>query len=222
MPLLTPALRQHVREILVDLPSPVTLRVFTRLHRDCDSCDDTEQIVDVLAELSDGHLLVERIDVGEDPAKARELGIERVPAIVVPAAAHPPDSAGVRFFGPPAGYEFGTLVETIRLAAHRKTDLQPSTIAALSRLDHPMRIQVFVTPTCPYCPRAALLANQLALASPFVTSDIVDATEFPDLADRYQVRGVPRTVIDETTAIEGAVPESELLAELLPLMQTSG
>lgn len=221
MPLLTPALRQHIREILTGLPSPVTLRLFTRHHAECPSCDDAEQIVETIAELSNGRVVVDMVDVDREPEKARALGIERVPAAVIASTVHEPDSAGVRFFGPPAGYEFGTLIETIRLAGNRRTDLEPATIAALARLDRPMHVQVFVTPTCPYCPRAALLAGQLALASPFVTADIVDATEFPDVADRYHVHGVPRTVINETTAIEGAVPESALLAELLPLLEAS-
>jgi glutaredoxin-like protein len=220
MPRLTPALRQHIHDILTALPSPVTLRVFMRSHDECPSCDDAEQIVETIADLSDRHVVLEMIDVEREPDKARALGIERVPAIVIVPAAHGSRSGGVRFFGPPAGYEFGTVIETIRLAGAGKTDLEPATVAALARVDHPMHVQVFATPTCPYCPRAALLAAQLALASPFITSDIVDATEFPELADRYHVHGVPRTIINETTAIEGAVPESELLAELLPLLET--
>lgn len=221
MPLLTPALRQHIREILTGLPSAVTLRVFTRHHAECPSCDDAEQIVETIAELSDHHVVVDMIDIDREPRQARALGIERVPAIVIAPAADAPNSGGVRFFGPPAGYEFGTLIETIRLTGHRKTDLAPATIAAIARLDRPMHMQVFVTPTCPFCPRAALLAAELALASSFVTADVVDATEFPDLADRYHVQGVPRTVINETTIIDGAVPESDLLAELLPLLEAA-
>jgi len=44
-----------------------------------------------------------------------------------------------------------------------------------------------------------------------VTADMVEATEFPHLAIKYQVRGVPRTVINEDLHIEGAVPEAMLL-----------
>jgi predicted DsbA family dithiol-disulfide isomerase len=59
-----------------------------------------------------------------------------------------------------------------------------------------------------------ILANRLAIASDLVRSDCVEANEFPDLATRYQVYGVPRTVVNETLHIEGAVPEGRLLAEL--------
>jgi alkyl hydroperoxide reductase subunit AhpF len=93
-------------------------------------------------------------------------------------------------------------------------------IETLSHLTTPLHLQVFVTPTCPYCPRAALLAHQMALVSDWVTADAVDATEFPELADRYRVRGVPRTIVNDTVHIEGAVPEAMLMAELSPILES--
>jgi predicted DsbA family dithiol-disulfide isomerase len=55
------------------------------------------------------------------------------------------------------------------------------------------------------------LAQQLALESDLITADLVEVTEFPHLAQRYQVRAVPRTVVNETASIEGALPESEFV-----------
>ena len=52
----------------------------------------------------------------------------------------------------------------------------------------------------------------MAIESPRVRADIVEATEFPDLVTRYAVRGVPKTIVNDRLFIEGAVPESELLA----------
>jgi thioredoxin family protein/DUF2892 family protein len=74
---------------------------------------------------------------------------------------------------------------------------------------------VYVTPTSPYCSRAALPAHKMALVSDWVTADAVDATEFPELADSYHVQGVPRTIVNDTVHIEGAVPEAMLMAELI-------
>lgn len=45
-----------------------------------------------------------------------------------------------------------------------------------------------------------------AMESPFITADMVEASEFPHLTMRYNVRGVPRTVVNEETFIEGAAP----------------
>jgi len=56
------------------------------------------------------------------------------------------------------------------------------------------------------------LAHQLALESDLIRGDMVEAIEFPHLSTKYQVQGVPRTVINETVHIEGAVPEPMLMA----------
>ena len=60
-----------------------------------------------------------------------------------------------------------------------------------------------------------VLAHRLAIESEWITSDMVEATEFPHLANKYEVYGVPRTVINETIHVEGAVPEPMLVNELM-------
>jgi glutaredoxin-like protein len=129
---------------------------------------------------------------------------------------------GIRFSGSPAGYEFATLIEDIRMARGQETlGLSPGTVQTLAHLTGPLHLQVFVTPTCPYCPRAVVLAHRLAIASDRVTAEAIDATEFPELADRYHVQGVPRTVVNDAVHIEGAVPESLLMAELIPFLEST-
>jgi predicted DsbA family dithiol-disulfide isomerase len=59
-----------------------------------------------------------------------------------------------------------------------------------------------------------VLAYRMAAYSEKVTAEAIEATEFMDLADRYQVQGVPRTVINETFATEGSQPESYLVSAL--------
>jgi predicted DsbA family dithiol-disulfide isomerase len=66
-----------------------------------------------------------------------------------------------------------------------------------------------------------MLAHQLAIESDLVTADMVEVTEFPHLAVKYQVMGVPRTVMDETIQIEGAVPEPMLMREFAKLVNKS-
>lgn len=63
-----------------------------------------------------------------------------------------------------------------------------------------------------------MLAHKLAMASDLVSADMVEANEFPDLANHYQVYGVPHTVINEVIHIEGAVPEDVLMQELLAVL----
>ena len=60
-----------------------------------------------------------------------------------------------------------------------------------------------------------LLALEMASQSPLVTAYAVEATEFPDLARRYRVTGVPKTVADPPAEVLGALPESEFVAQVL-------
>ena len=63
------------------------------------------------------------------------------------------------------------------------------------------------------------LAQQLAIESDLVTADLVEVTEFPHLAQRYQVRAVPRTIVNETAVIEGAVPEAQFVEAVIAATQ---
>lgn len=218
MGLLSAAVQKQVQEALKSLDGRATLAVFVSAADACEMCADTRRLAEEVAALSDGAVTTEVYDIDRDAALAHMYRIDKVPAIAVFGGASGRQDFGIRFFGAPAGYEFGTLIEDIRLAGSGATDLAPATLELLRHLDAPLHIQVFVTPTCPYCPRAVLLAHKMAIASDRVTADAIDATEFPDLADRYEVRGVPRTVVNGTVHVEGAVPERALVAELLPLI----
>jgi predicted DsbA family dithiol-disulfide isomerase len=55
----------------------------------------------------------------------------------------------------------------------------------------------------------------MAFANPHITAVAVEATEFPDLARRYRVNGVPKTVVNEEIEILGALPQDEFVAEAL-------
>ena len=65
------------------------------------------------------------------------------------------------------------------------------------------------------------LAHRFALESDLVSADCIEATEFPELAGRYRVLAVPKTVINETASLEGALPEEFFLEEILKRLETS-
>ena len=220
---LTPALQAQLQDALSHLPHPVTLKLFvqdgpTASH----SCTDAVDLANEIASNSGGKVSVARHDVDSEPEVASQFAITRTPAIVVLGGEEGQTDYGIRLFGAPDGYEFATLVEDIRMASRGDVDLMPATRDVLAHLTQPLHIQVFVTPTCPYCPRAAVLAHSLAVASPHVVADVIDASEFPVLANYYRVRGVPRTVVNDRVEIEGALPESAFLAQLLPLFEEVG
>ena len=165
-----------------------------------------------MARLSD-RVTVEEYNVVLDKEKAAEYGIDRAPATVVAGT----EDLGLRFLGVPAGHEIATLVDAVILAAggDEGGGLAPTSLDALTTLDRPVDIKVFVTPTCRFCPQAASLAYRLAAASPHITTSVIEATEFPDLVQRYRVSGVPKTVVDDRIEILGAQPEETFVQEAL-------
>jgi glutaredoxin-like protein len=209
MALLNEEVKQEVRQQLADLESPVRLVMFTQ-EFECQFCAETRQLVEEVAEQSD-QLKAEIYDFVEDQELAEEYGIDKIPAVAVLSNE---EDYGIRFYGIPSGYEFTSLLEAIRRVASGDHGLTEETERFLSQLDEPIQMQVFVTPTCPYCPQAVVLAHQMAMASPMVRADMVEAQEFPHLSNKYQVMGVPRTVINESTFVEGAAPETLVLQKL--------
>ena len=100
-------------------------------------------------------------------------------------------------------------------ASSRKTHLSEETIQKVKSIDRDVHIQVFVTPTCPYCPRAVRTAHQMAMINGRIKADMVESIEFPELANRYAVMAVPKIVINENVSFEGALPEAEFLEYVL-------
>ncbi len=147
----------------------------------------------------------------DDGAPASLAGADRIPAIALGGKAR----GRVRYFGIPGGYEFSSFVEGLIEVGNGSTDLLPETRTALESLTGPVHIRVFVTPSCPFCPGAARLAQKMAVESGKVTAEIVEASEFPDLVERYKVQGVPKTVVNERVEFVGAQPEARFLEHVL-------
>ncbi len=216
MSLLNEEIQEQVRQAFSAMTKPVKVLFFSQGQGgalECDYCAETHQLLEELAALSD-KIELEVYDFLADEAVAQQYGVDKIPAIVL-LGGEPLKDYGIRFYGIPSGYEFGTLIEDLLMLSQGEHNLLPKTLEALQQIDQPVHIQVFVTPTCPYCPRAVLLAHKLAMASDHIRSDMVEAIEFPHLANKYQVYGVPRTVINEVIHIEGAVPESALIQRMM-------
>jgi glutaredoxin-like protein len=201
-------------EFETNLADPVKMFVFTQTM-ECQFCAETRQIAQEIADLSD-KITVEVYDLVEDKATVDLYNIDKIPAIALLR-----EEAGgvkdyqVRFYGIPSGYEFTSIIEGIVDVSKGESGLQAKTKEALAGVTEPVHFQVFVTPTCPYCPQAVRLAHKFAIENELIRADMVEAIEFPHLANKYGVYGVPRTVINDKVHQEGAVPEPLLLAKLL-------
>ena len=178
--------------------------------QECLFCKETRQLLEEVSSLSD-KIELQVFDFVADKKKAEEYGVEKIPGLVV----RNETDYGIRFFGIPSGYEYMSLVEAIIDVSRGKTGLKEKTKEALRGIQKDIRIEVFVTPTCPYCTMAVRLAHQFAMESPRIKGEMVEATEFPHLAQKYNVFGVPKTAVNGGHFIEGAVPEETFLQNVL-------
>jgi len=208
MALLSESDAQEVTRIFGTLTGDVHVNAYTQKLQ-CPSCTDTEMILKELASLSD-RLHVEFLNPLTDPDRAEADGVDRVPAIVISDGTH----SRVRFFGTPSGYEFSSLLTCLVDAGTGEPVLSEDTLGFLEELGTDLDVNVFVTPTCPHCPSAAVLASRMAAASEKVVSSVIEANEFQELSMKYGVQGVPRTVVNERFYAEGSLPEAMLVSAL--------
>ncbi len=200
MALLNDEIVKNVTEMLADLTDDVRLVVFTT-EKGCEYCKEIVQLAQEVAATSP-KLTAEIYNFDAMPGKAAEFNITMAPAIAIVGAR----DYGLRYYGIPSGYEFSTLLYGIQRAGQGQAELDPQTMSFLEGLNQPVNLQVFVTPTCPYCPRAAMLAYEMAVASDKVIADVVESMEFPALADQFNVMGVPLSVVNGKERVEGAAP----------------
>lgn len=111
---------------------------------DCPYCPQTKEIVTELAALTD-KIDVETYNFHTDAAAVTKYKIDKVPAIVLLDETE--KDYGIRFYGIPSGYEFGTLIEDLHMVSTGKTELSANTVSALQNLGQDVHMQVFVTPT---------------------------------------------------------------------------
>ena len=209
-----PLIQQKEREFLgkefgAKLVNDVRLVVFTQ-DMPCLFCTETVGVAGELAEISP-KVKLEVYDFVKDHHRAKELRIDRIPAMAVIGA----KDYGIRFYGIPSGYEFSSLVGAIVDVSKGESGLSPKNKEALRHLDQAVHIQVFVTPTCPYCPPAVRVAHRLAIESDMIWADMIEANEFVPLAQKHAVMSVPKTVINERSDLTGAVSEDLLVAHVM-------
>jgi len=85
----------------------------------------------------------------------------------------------------------------------------------LEKLTKDVDLLLFIGPGCPVCPHQVRSVATLALASPRISAEIVDATMERDLATQYEISSVPTTVVDDELIMVGVVPPGELAWRIL-------
>ena len=218
MPILQQRDREAVqRRLDTELKRDVNVTLYTQANtglyipgRECRNCGPTQELLEEVSALSP-RLRLNVVDFYKNAEDASNRGIGRIPGVVIGANGND----NVRFYGMPSGFEFALLLDSIVAASRQRSSLQLETRRQLKALKEDVHIQVFVAPTCQYCPAVARLAHAMGMESHRVSADVIEVQEFPDLISAYNVMGVPKTVINNSVQFTGAVAEEVLLQRVL-------
>jgi glutaredoxin-like protein len=131
----------QIRERLKEMVDPVKLVHFTQ-ELNLEFGREARVLLEELTQLSP-KLSLEICDFILDKERVAEYGVDKVPATAVRDG----KDYGIRFYGLPAGYEFSTLLDAIIRVSKRDSGLNVQSKEKLARLEQPLHLEVFVTPT---------------------------------------------------------------------------
>jgi thioredoxin 1 len=204
-------------KLMAELKGTVDVKVFTNpiaAPGDSQMAEINEYALQFMRELSamDPRIIMQQLTT-TDPA-AIKLGIKTSPSLAVGY------DLGYRIIynGAPLGYEATGLIETVIRVSRGDAGFSQANRERMGIIEKETLIQVFVTPTCPYCPRSVLTANRMAIeARGKVTAECVESNENPVLSSKFGVSSVPQQVIngDPESIFVGAIPEDEFIKHVL-------
>ncbi|MFG1519320.1 MAG: thioredoxin family protein [Thermoplasmataceae archaeon] len=183
------------------LKNDVDLVIFSSNSPECKYCKET---VDLAKEVSaiNGKIKLKVYDFDKDKDLAEEYGVTKFPATIV-AKANEKDGR-IKYYGIPSGYEFGSLIEDLKTVSSGEADISSKAMELISKVDKPLKIRVYVTPTCPYCPKAVGTAHKFALVNKNISGEMIESGEFYSEAEEVGVSAVPHIVINDSVQFQGA------------------
>ncbi|GAB6035675.1 FAD-dependent oxidoreductase [Fundidesulfovibrio butyratiphilus] len=202
--------RQQLTELFAELVHPVNIHIFTLPGAGDVFNDFLIHFARDLARVSD-KILPHYHTIGDEMSQSK--GVSHSPTLLIE-----PERYSIGFLGAPLGEEGRSFVEAVLMASKRDSGLSPASREILADLEEPRLVQVFVSPTCPYCPPQVVNAFRAAVERPgLVEAWCVETSQAPALAEQNKVGSVPHTLFAGKLAVVGQEPEARFMAELVTL-----
>jgi|Deesub1362A_J573_1020465.scaffolds.fasta_scaffold00005_193 glutaredoxin-like protein len=199
---------KNIKKEFEKLREDVKLILFTGDKDSCINCKEIEEMIEQIAALSDKIKIAKGLTLKSEEAK--KYKIDKHPAIVIEGS-----KGKIRYFGIPIAKEFMPFIYTLVDVSSGTPKLSPTTVKRISKVKTPVHLKVFTTPTCPYCPTMVRLTQKLAMINENIIADMIDALEFPELAQKYQVFSVPKIIINDKLNIDGVQPEPVIVDKII-------
>jgi thioredoxin reductase (NADPH) len=196
-----------------ELRDDVVIEVYTKAGMNDQYNESAVALVRALARLSD-KLKPSFHTIGD--ALSVKRNVSRSPSVLIA-----PDKYRMRYTGAPLGEEGRSFLVAIMMASTGKTILtEPVAKKITEQLRDKRDIQVFVSPTCPYCPQQVLSVFSVAIIRPdLVSAEAVEIYENQDLAEALGSLAVPQTFINNIFTGAGLQPEPLFVESLLSLKE---
>ena len=209
----------NIKREMAKLKEKVVLKLFTDFRtqedgtkqRKCMACEGTYELLKTLEKLSNGKLTIDELSTEENEEEAKKYNVTRIPAILFV------DENGreiIRYSAHPTGAEFVPFLNSIQYFSGVRPYYADQILTHLKKISK-SNMKIFITPTCPYCPATVPVLTLFAIVSKGkISAEVIDVNLNPDIAMKYQVQGVPMTVINETEIIHGMFSPQDLLDKL--------
>ncbi len=206
--------RKVIRETFFkELRDDVVIEVFTKAGVNDQFNEAAVNLVRTLAGLSDK---IKPIFGNVGDALSMKRNVTRSPSVLIA-----PDKYRLRYTGAPLGEEGRSFLVAIMMASTGRGILSEESLRKIMEQVHERReVQVFVSPTCPYCPQQVLTAFSAAVAKPdLISAEAVEIYENQDLAEALGSLAVPQTFINNTFTGAGLQPEAWFVESLVTLKE---
>jgi glutaredoxin-like protein len=206
--------RAYVENVFKFVKEDVKILFFTQNpERQADR--ETREILNELSSITD-KITVKEYDVKEDKPEVDGYHIDKAPAIVIEGKR----DYGIRFFGVPSGFLVSSLIEDVIQISKNESALTDETKERLREVVKPLCLEVFVRSTSPYSASLVNLAHRMALEHDEISAHMVNISDFPHLAMRYNIEDVPHTVVNGRIPVEGALNEKDFTDKILAAYRT--
>ena len=211
--------KKLIENEMAKLKDTVILKLFTDFKtkddgikvRRCMACDSTFNLLNVLKEHSNEKLKVEEYSTEENPDIAEKYKVERIPTILF---IDEKNREVIRYTAEPSGAELAPFIKSMQDFSGATSFYKDTIMTNLKKIGK-SEIKLFITHTCPYCPTVVPIANLFAtLSDGKIKVDIIDINANQDLAMKYQIQGVPHTMINEKEHLYGMFSPQDLLDKL--------
>jgi glutaredoxin-like protein len=186
MSLLDDSSKREVKKSLSSMQSDVNILFF---EDEGEFVNETKELLKDINEINP-KVKINFYKVGDDISNKYE--IKKGPVIKMMGEHIKGD---LRMYGIPSGYEFQAFLEMLKIASIGK--INGSLLNISEKIKNKLKLEVFVSPNCPYCPSSIIVAFKLAMLNEKVEGYIYEVLQSQEEVKKYKVNGVPKTIINE-------------------------